>query len=164
MSKYGGLGRYLREQRRETIPLSLAEIERILETELPASAYRHRSWWSNNAENNVATGEWLNAGYQTEQVDLQHKKVVFRRRVPLSVAGPVATYVGAGNAMVDSEKVKKEPPVEDQDPLFGALKGTARTGHHPLFGAFKGTVRIPPGVDLTEPADPDWARIVEEGE
>src|SRR5258705_13555077 len=27
---------------------------------------------------------------------------------------------------------------------------------HPLFGALKGLVRIPPGVDLTEPADPDW--------
>ena len=26
---------------------------------------------------------------------------------------------------------------------------------HPVFGALKGLVRIPPGVDLTEPADPD---------
>ena len=32
---------------------------------------------------------------------------------------------------------------------------------HPLFGALKGTVFIPPGVDLTEPADPDWADIAE---
>jgi hypothetical protein len=32
---------------------------------------------------------------------------------------------------------------------------------HPLFGALKGLVRIPPGVDLTEPADPDWGKVYE---
>jgi hypothetical protein len=32
---------------------------------------------------------------------------------------------------------------------------------HPLFGAMKGTVRIPEGVDLTEPADPEWADRIE---
>jgi hypothetical protein len=28
---------------------------------------------------------------------------------------------------------------------------------HPLIGWLKGTVQIAPGVDLTEPADPEWA-------
>jgi hypothetical protein len=28
--------------------------------------------------------------------------------------------------------------------------------HHPLIGWMKGTVQIPAGVDLTEPADPEW--------
>jgi hypothetical protein len=28
---------------------------------------------------------------------------------------------------------------------------------HPLFGALKHTTFVPPGVDLTEPTDPDWA-------
>lgn len=27
---------------------------------------------------------------------------------------------------------------------------------HPLFGILKGVIKIPPGVDLTEPAFPDW--------
>jgi len=31
---------------------------------------------------------------------------------------------------------------------------------HPAFGALKGTVFVPPGVDLTEPADPDWADLI----
>jgi len=39
-------------------------------------------------------------------------------------------------------------------------KGTADRGHaskhHPLIGWMKGTVHIPEGVDLTEPADPEW--------
>jgi hypothetical protein len=32
---------------------------------------------------------------------------------------------------------------------------------HPLFGALKGMTFIPPGVDLTEPADPDWGKVYE---
>ncbi len=30
---------------------------------------------------------------------------------------------------------------------------------HPLFGALKDVTFIPPGVDLTEPADPDWGKV-----
>ena len=33
---------------------------------------------------------------------------------------------------------------------------------HPLFGALKGSTFIPPGVDLTEPADPDWGKVYED--
>jgi len=28
---------------------------------------------------------------------------------------------------------------------------------HPAWGAMKGMIRIMPGVDVTQPADPDWA-------
>jgi hypothetical protein len=37
-----------------------------------------------------------------------------------------------------------------------------RHRRHPLFGWMKGTVVIAPGVDLTEPACPEPASIVEE--
>jgi hypothetical protein len=30
---------------------------------------------------------------------------------------------------------------------------------HPLRGALKGMVHVPPGVDLTEPAFPDWEEV-----
>jgi hypothetical protein len=33
---------------------------------------------------------------------------------------------------------------------------------HPLFGCMKGTLTIPPDLDLTEPACPEWADIAEE--
>ena len=35
---------------------------------------------------------------------------------------------------------------------------------HPAYGALKGTVWIMPGTDLTAPADPDWAQMLDEGE
>jgi hypothetical protein len=33
---------------------------------------------------------------------------------------------------------------------------------HPLFGALKDVTFIPPGVDLTEPADPDWGKVYDD--
>jgi hypothetical protein len=33
---------------------------------------------------------------------------------------------------------------------------------HPLFGCMKGTVTISEGVDLTEPACPEWADLIDE--
>jgi hypothetical protein len=38
---------------------------------------------------------------------------------------------------------------------------TDKSGRHPIFGALKGLVHVPPDVDLTEPADPDWGRVNE---
>ena len=35
------------------------------------------------------------------------------------------------------------------------------TGPHPIFGCMKGTVTIPDSVDLTEPAEPEWADIAD---
>jgi hypothetical protein len=33
---------------------------------------------------------------------------------------------------------------------------------HPLFGALKDSTFVPPGVDLTQPADPDWGKVYED--
>jgi hypothetical protein len=36
------------------------------------------------------------------------------------------------------------------------------TARHPLFGALKGEISIPAGIDLTDPADPDWGKTYEQ--
>ena len=33
---------------------------------------------------------------------------------------------------------------------------------HPLFGSMKGTSIVMPGVDLTQPADPDWGKVYDD--
>jgi hypothetical protein len=44
-----------------------------------------------------------------------------------------------------------------EEPTDGAEKSSNRPkGRFPLFGCLKGTVEVHEGVDLTEPADPDW--------
>jgi hypothetical protein len=56
-----------------------------------------------------------------------------------------------------------------KDSHFGELPETRRVeqvspgGRHPLFGALKDVTFVPPGVDLTEPADPDWGKVYENG-
>jgi hypothetical protein len=78
MSKYEPLQAFLKNQGREYVPMSFAEIERVLNDKLPPSKSQ-RAWWSNNPSNNVMTREWLAAGYETESVDIAGEKLVFRR-------------------------------------------------------------------------------------
>ena len=137
MGKYEPLGQYLRKQRTQEVPLTFREIERITGVKLPPKAQHHRAWWSNNPDNNVMTKVWLAAGFESAQVDMEGRKLVFRR-----VA--TATKPAGGFA----EPAQKPYATKD--------------GRHPLRGAFKGMIRIAPGVDLTEPAFPEWADLLDE--
>ena len=139
MSKYEPLERFLRGQGADEVPMTFAEIERILDAKLPNSK-SNRAWWSNNPNNNVMTLAWLNAGYLTEKVDLKNHRVVFRR-IGKDRVGPLSDedrkHLARGKRWYGDDGVEKT--------------------RHPLFGWMKGSVSIPAGVDLTEPADPEWA-------
>src|ERR1700761_863720 len=78
MSKYDALGRFLQSQNAEYVPMTFREIEKVTGTKLPNSK-QYPAWWSNNTWNNVMTKVWLDAGYRTEQVDVAHERLVFRR-------------------------------------------------------------------------------------
>src|ERR1700682_510954 len=133
MGKYTRLGDFLRAQRSKEVTMTIAEIERVIGGKLPPNSPQYPAWWSNNPSNNVMTKVWLSAGFRTAQVDVKSRKVVFRR----------------------AEEKLTEPTETSSPPK--AKKGE----RHPLFGALKGLVRVPPGVDLTEPADPDWGKVYE---
>lgn len=107
MSKYDRLGDFLRSQSGEHVPMSFADVERITQAKLPPSAHKHRPWWSNNPTNSVLTRVWLDAGFESEQVDMAGQKLVFRR-----VGKPAPDAPPAGGP--------------SGHPLFGALKGTIR--------------------------------------
>lgn len=121
MSKYEPLGEYLKKQDREQVPMTFAEIERVIGVKLPPSATKHRPWWSNNPDNSVMTRVWLDAGFESEQVDMEKRKLVFKR-------------------------VRASKKGETEEEFV-----------HPAYGAMKGLIRIMPGVDITQPADPEWA-------
>ena len=132
MGKYEPLAKFLRDQRTSEVSLTFAEIERIVGTKLPPKAQHHRAWWSNNPDNNVMTKVWLAAGFRSEQVDLERRRLTFRR-------------VGKSSVRSLSEAGQTEA-------------APAVACRHPLFGAFEGLVRIMPGTDLAEPADPSWGK------
>ena len=79
MGKYEPLQSYLAAERAEEVPMTFAQIESIIGQALPPAAFNHRPWWSNNASNNVMTKAWLNAGYKTERVDMERRKLTFVR-------------------------------------------------------------------------------------
>ena len=184
MGKYTRLGEFLQNQRRKEIPMTFAEIERVIGGKLPPNSPQYPAWWSNNPSNNVMTKEWLRAGFRTEQVNVKARKVVFRR--------------------VEENRSETQPVQRarkgERHPSFGALKGmvtvasgvdltapanpewgrvvqageasggfaeaapkpyATKDGRHPLRGALKDITFVPPGVDLTEPADPEWATLLD---
>src|SRR6266516_3238533 len=60
MGKYSALCDYLRAQTRSEVPMTFAQIERVIGAKLPKS-HKYRAWWSNNAFNSVMTKTWLEA-------------------------------------------------------------------------------------------------------
>ena len=132
MGKYAPLTDFLRKQPAKEVALTFAQIERIIETKLPPKAQKYRAWWSNNATNNVMTKAWLDAGFRSEQVNLEERKLVFRR--------------------IEARRVSTGDP-------FSSSASAIRK-RHPLIGALKGWIRIESGTDLTQPADPEWGERV----
>ncbi len=133
MSKYDLLGAFLKSRPASEIPMTFAEIEAVIGTKLPGSAHRHRPWWSNNATNSAMTKVWLDAGFLAAQVDMEGRKLVFKRmKTPPSPS--------ANMGMADAARAF-EP----------AQAGEKKSRRSPLFGALKGTFTIDPGWDLTQP-------------
>jgi transcriptional regulator with XRE-family HTH domain len=62
----------------------------------------------------------------------------------------------------DLEKTKTHSAAPwDADPL-GGLNLEATNFYDRVRGCMKGTITIAPGVDLTEPADPEWAKVYDD--
>lgn len=140
MGKYKPLNVYLKMQNVDVVPMTFAQIEAVLGSKLPASK-THRAWWSNNPDNNVMTREWLEAGFETEAVDIADGKLVFRRAHSMEVEVSNSGFGEAPQAALD------------------AASGTPK---HPGFGFMKGLITFADGFDPTEPSLPDWEEYAEQ--
>ena len=128
-SKYAPLESHLRDSGRAHVPMTFDEIEHVIGVPLPAAAFKHRALWSNNPGNWVMTKAWLAAGYQTERVDMEKRKLVFRKAV-------------------------RDEPTPD---AVGESSAAERPGSFvDILGVLKDTVTILPGTNLTNPIDEDW--------
>jgi hypothetical protein len=124
MSKYYRLKEFLAGRGEDHIPMTFADIEKVLEFQLPASK-QYPAWWSNNPSNNPMTTEWLEAGYETESVNTASGKLVFRR--------------------VRSRGKRSGSP-SNGAPL-------SPRSRHPGFGFMKGLITFEKGFDVTKPFD-----------
>ncbi|WP_298289244.1 hypothetical protein [Novosphingobium sp.] len=89
MGVYEPLTRYLDDLGVDQWSANFAEIERIIRRALPASAYKHRPWWANQADGNHSQSKaWRDAGWETREVDLAHRTVNFVRAGRAKASSP----------------------------------------------------------------------------
>jgi putative restriction endonuclease len=80
--KYMPLEKYLAGLPESTsqITLTFEQIEKILESKLPSSAYEDRRWWDHETEgNHVNRRAWANVGWKIENLDVNKQWVRFVR-------------------------------------------------------------------------------------
>ena len=143
MSKYDPLMHHLKGSHGKLVELTFHDVEEVLGFPLPASARRHAAWWSNSGGTHVQSAAWQSAGYRTEDVNLAQETIRF-----------VPERTGFGE--MKQTAIKQE--------ISQAQQPAAKSKHHPAYGALKGMITILPGVDLTEPAYPDWKKLYDEDE
>ena len=80
--KYRRLYDHLRGLRSPEWRATFAEVETVLDFDLPPSARMHRPWWANQRRGNGHSHAlaWTTAGWETARVDMEAETLLFRRR------------------------------------------------------------------------------------
>jgi hypothetical protein len=80
--KYAPLENYLKDlpSTQKEVTLPFAQIEEILKSKLPASAYEDNRWWEHETEgNHVSKRAWSTAGWRVAEVNVKEKRARFKR-------------------------------------------------------------------------------------
>lgn len=80
-SRYAPLFNYLSEEvppEEDHVELEFEQIERVINAELPRSAYQHRAWWANTPSHAQANA-WVSAGWRVDRVDFDNDTVSLTR-------------------------------------------------------------------------------------
>ncbi len=80
--KYTPLENHLRglPANQKEVTLSFEQIEGILNSKLPSSAYEDERWWEHETEgNHVNKRAWANAGWRIDSLDVNNKWVKLAR-------------------------------------------------------------------------------------
>ena len=137
MSKYQALNRFFKAQAPDFLRMTFDEVERESGFKLPASARLHQAWWANDRARHVQAKAWLDAGFESEQVDMKAGMLVFKR-----VKAEPAPSKPKHGGMSD--------PAREYRQMDDAEKGSRTSS--PLLGSMKGTFWIDPSWDLTKPS------------
>jgi hypothetical protein len=78
MGKYAPIADFLVDQSADRVRLNFEALERLLGAPLPKSADEYQAWWANDASHSQAKA-WLEAGWQTENLNLVGRTVEFVR-------------------------------------------------------------------------------------
>lgn len=79
-SKYYPLFEYLQQCNLEETTLTFTEIETLLNSSLPTSAFSKKNWWSNrDSTSALQAGAWISASYHIKSIDLTQQVVIFNK-------------------------------------------------------------------------------------
>lgn len=111
--RYAALADWLQSQpgRIDQVQLTLNQIEDILNTDLPASARKHRAWWANDSVGHSHSQLWLDAGWRTTYISLNAGKVTFSR-----IREREKAYITFFSKLLDELRKKSDFPVRDASP------------------------------------------------
>lgn len=108
-AKYDPLQVHLESVGLEQIAMTFDEVEQVIGSNLPASARKHRAWWSNDPSKNAVACAWLEAGYKIESVSMERAILSFRRDA--TVRRPLRS--GSEGTAIETH------------PVIGCMSGTA---------------------------------------
>lgn len=79
MSKYLPLSNHLSNLEKASVELTFSEIESILNSRLPPTAYNYPAWWANSRTNDSHTWAhlWISAGWEVSLLDISNQTVNF---------------------------------------------------------------------------------------
>lgn len=77
-SRYAPIGEHLASLNEDSAAFTFQQLEDLIEGALPASAHKHRAWWANTETHSQAV-TWIRKGWLVDGVDLDERKVTFRR-------------------------------------------------------------------------------------
>jgi len=80
-TKYYNLYVHLRRSGEDQVVFTFGELERLINDQLPPSAFEGRDFWSNRRSGGVQARAWMEAGYHVIEVDLDAQRVCFGRPV-----------------------------------------------------------------------------------
>ncbi|MEM6255155.1 MAG: helix-turn-helix transcriptional regulator [Cyanobacteria bacterium P01_D01_bin.156] len=77
-SKYYPLFEHLQRCSDDTVVLTFAKIESVIDKSLPKSAFNKKNWWSNrDSASALQAKAWVYAEYHVKSVDLTQQTVIF---------------------------------------------------------------------------------------
>ena len=81
MAKYDPLRDFLLNEKSNKLTLTFKQIEIVIRSRLPLSAYELRQWWANaKSWRHVQTAAWDDAGWRVNKVNLARREVTFCRK------------------------------------------------------------------------------------
>jgi hypothetical protein len=127
--KYAGLTNHLkfRAAFTSTVKLSFARIDGLIGSNLPMEAYRDQLWWSNTM--NGHSKGWLDAGWETQEINLKEGYVTFQkvRDVPFAKSQASKMTIDKPFTPVPVRPYKRKPPSKTKlSKLYARLKNLER--------------------------------------